>query len=163
MTALRDLSTEDARRILDSAPVGSFLGPDEPGTIHCPRCATIMPGSVCGKCGWKATVDKPAAIRKWFPTGNLAWREVPNSKVVVERPSLISPDSRRWQLVQELFEAESCSTEWGSDTGFNATGRFEWRPIPILSPDPPLPHRLIPGTLPLFDSPLLNQTPSPAS
>jgi len=90
--------------------------------------------------------DKPATVRKWFPTGNLAWRESPVYCDVGEY--------QRTELVQELFEVEFGP---GPDDA-KRTGRQEWRPIPILPPDAPVSN-CAEILIPAFDSPLLNQAP----
>jgi hypothetical protein len=89
--------------------------------------------------------DKPAPVRKWFPTGHLAWR----------KPLTDSWPSAR-ELVQELFEVEILQEATETQgAAFQLTGAYEWRPIPILPPNPPKPVYMG-GGRPMFDSTLIN-------
>lgn len=101
--------------------------------------------------------DKPAStVRKWFPTGHLAWCKVHNGKGLIEVPNFYDAvDNRRWHLVQELFEVEFGP---GEDDA-RRTGRVEWRPIPILPSDAPV-STCAEIIIPAFDSTLINQAPN---
>jgi len=90
-------------------------------------------------------------VRKWFPTGNLAWNEVPRYGDDGEHPVAMLYGST-YELVQEVYEVLFIS-----DDEQQRTGNIEWRPIPILPPEPPQPEQ-IGMFLPTFDSPLLNRS-----
>ena len=97
-------------------------------------------------------------VRKWFPTGNLAWRTIEwrgpgfGSGVFHRRLDRGIVQGGVYELVQEVYEVLFIS-----DDEQKRTGNIEWRPIPILPPEPPQPEQ-IGMFLPTFDSPLLNRS-----
>lgn len=107
----------------EKAHLASVEAQDEPAGLNNSRASSFL-------------------VRKWFPTGNLAWQKMGYSFGM--------SDSR--ELVQEVYEVLFIS-----DDEQQRTGNIEWRPIPILPPEPPQPEQ-IGMFLPTFDSPLLNRS-----
>jgi hypothetical protein len=94
--------------------------------------------------------------RKWFPTGNLAWRECSSSTTA---PCSVGDTDKDqcYELVQEVYEIE----ERGGYGDLFQTGRIEWRPVPVLPSNPPRPQNLSTEQFPAaWTSPLLTQAPN---
>jgi hypothetical protein len=138
--------TEQARQIASTAIQ------EKPASLDSSRASSFL------------GTDKPATVRKWFPTGNLAWRIVPDDEDSME--ALQFTDHGHWptssgypakggcyELVQELFEVE---INLAADHA-ERTGNIQWRTIPILPADAPV-SKCAEIIIPAFDSPLLNQT-----
>ena len=114
--------------------------------------------------------------RKWFPTGNLAWKEIPDdwdqekdNPLGCEHPVL----DNKWFLVQEAYEVEIIqeATEI-QGMQFKETGRYVWLPVPVL-PSEPCDPRFLGRGRPMFSAPLMtpkapniagpNQSSNPAT
>lgn len=155
-TTLSDVSRVTLRRLNMTSPITeqarqvvSTATQEKPASLDNPRASSFL------------GPDKPAPVRKWFPTGHLAWREVSGEEPAFSDPSSPRPlsigypgEQKCFQLVQELFEVEFGP---GEDEA-KRTGRIEWRPIPILPPAAPVSNcaEII---IPAFDSTLINQAP----
>lgn len=93
------------------------------------------------------------SMRKWFPTGILAWQVLRQGRGLKDKPNFYDAvNSERWVLVHEFVEVAY------TDDDCDYTGRNEWRPIPVLAlpPRPSNASRRSDIVANLYDSPLIN-------